>query len=121
MGGLGGAEEGLSPASLATPDTEEPARRLFHSEEHETGLNLPILRSQVSYYRPPLPYPRPAAQPLHSLLLLPPRSGAGTDGHAGRQLLPFSHHLLLERSQLHRKRTEPARHLLPQKRQCIPA
>src|SRR5205823_3368853 len=81
---VGGAEERLSPASLAPHEEAEPARRLFHSEEHGTGLNLPILRSQVSYYRPPLPYPRPAAQPLHSLLLLPPRSGAGTDGHAGR-------------------------------------
>src|SRR5712672_4121942 len=41
-----------------------------------------------------LPDPRPPTQPLHALLLLPPRRNLGPDDDAGGLVLPVPDHLL---------------------------
>src|SRR6202011_5857146 len=45
--------------------------------------------------------PRPPTQPLHALLLLPPRRNLGPDDDAGGLVLPVPDHLLPQRPQLY--------------------
>src|SRR5215469_2204292 len=66
-------KEDYGPSPPATPGAPESVRSVLHPQEHGTGTLLPLRRSQVPGGRSPLPYPRPAAFPLHPLLLLYPR------------------------------------------------
>ncbi len=59
-------------------------------------------------------------QPLHALLLLPPRRNPGPDGDAGRLVLSVPDHLLPQRAQLHRAGAEARADRLPQDRQRLP-
>src|SRR5258708_29293017 len=67
-----------------------------------------------------LPDPRPPTQPLHTLLLLPPRRNLGPDGDAGGLVLPVPDHLLPQRPQLYRAGAQTGADRLPQDRQCLP-
>src|SRR5712672_2109814 len=64
--------------------------------------------------------PRPPTQPLHALLLLPPRPNLGPDGDAGGLVLPVPDHLLPQRPQLYRAGAQAGADRLPQDRQCLP-
>ena len=72
------AEKGVRKEDYVRPHLRrhgapESVRSLLHPQEHGTGTVVPLRRSQVSRRRSPLPHPRPAALPLHPLLLLYPR------------------------------------------------
>src|SRR5207247_4800545 len=90
------------PAAYAAP---ESLRRIFHSQEHGGRTIFPVHSATVSSGRSELPHHRPAALPLHSLLLLHPRRGAWPHVHVRVLLLAFPDHLLLELPTLSRMGT----------------
>src|ERR1700755_942078 len=52
-------------------------RRLLHLQEHGAGAELSRQRPQIRHQGSKLQDPRPPTQPLHALLLLPPRRNLG--------------------------------------------
>ena len=59
---------------LATPHGQgRQLRRLLHLQEHGAGAELSRQRPQIRHQGSELPDPRAPTQPLHALLLLPPR------------------------------------------------
>ena len=72
------AEKGVRKEDYVRPHLRRLERRYqfgvyFILKSMGTGTLLPLRRSQVPGRRSPLPHPRPAAFPLHPLLLLHPR------------------------------------------------
>src|SRR6266513_2849923 len=120
MGREGGAQGRPCRAVATTHGTETRLRRLLYLQEHGARAYLPGQRTEISHQGPASPDPRPPAQPLHALLLLPPRRNTGPDGDAGRLVLSVPDHLLPQRAQLNRAGAEARADRLPQDRQRLP-
>src|SRR6202023_2261301 len=108
------------PALATSHGQGRRLRRLLHLQEHGAGAELSHQRPQILHQGSKLPHPRPPTQPLHALLLLPPRRNPGPDGDAGRLVLSVPDHLLPHLVQLHRAGAEAGADRLPQDRQRLP-
>src|SRR6202163_4794659 len=120
MGREGRAQGRPCPALAAPHGQGRRLRRVLHLQEHGAGAELSRQRPQIRHQGSKLPDPRPPTQPLHALLLLPPRRNLGPDGDAGGLVLPVPDHLLPQRPQLYRAGAQAGADRLPQDRQCLP-
>src|SRR6266705_5197129 len=104
------AEKGVRKEDSIRPHLRRMERRhqfgvYFILKSMELGPLLSLRRSQVSGQRSPLPHPRSAAFPLHSLLLLHSRRSAGADRLVRGIVPPLFRHLLSQWPSLPRTRT----------------
>src|SRR6266404_3720083 len=99
---------GTTPTASTSSSRAWSRGRAFASASPNTPPRIQITASS------------PATQPLHALLLLPPRRNPGPDGDAGRLVLSVPDHLLPQRAQLHLAGAEARADRLPQDRQRLP-
>jgi hypothetical protein len=77
-------QRGLRPASSATHGAEESTRSLLHLHQHGNGQHVYLEAAQVSHRGSQLPHHPSRPVTLPALLLLYPRSGDRSSGHAAR-------------------------------------